>query len=167
MPTIRERELEFDLPRGAIPLRFDGANHGLSHCMKAVDFIVEFPTYYLFVEVKDPDCSKASPERHKLYKSELAMPAFCQALARKYRDSFIYRWAEKKTDKPIHYVVLLQLTGLGAPQYLTLQRSLQRELPTAKEPANWSRSIVSGLAVLDMQSWNQLGQYGTVKRMTS
>ncbi len=135
--------------------------------MKAVDFIVEFSTYYLFVEVKDPDCSTASPERRERYKSELTMPVFCQALARKYRDSFLYRWAEKKTEKPIHYVVLVQLTGLGAPQYLALQRSLQRELPTTNEPGNWSRSIVSGLAVLDMHTWNQLGRYGTVRRVMS
>lgn len=33
----------------------DEAAHGLSHCMKAVDFIIELPERLLFVEFKDPE----------------------------------------------------------------------------------------------------------------
>jgi len=49
---------EFDFTDALDVFVFDEQNqasphyHGLSHAMLAVDLIVEFPDYYLFVEVK-------------------------------------------------------------------------------------------------------------------
>ena len=37
----------------------DGATHGLSHCMKAVDFIVELPERFLFVELRTQKLPKS------------------------------------------------------------------------------------------------------------
>jgi len=138
MPVIQEGELRFTFPAGAGVLRFDGNSHGLSHCMKAVDFIVEFADFYLFVEVKDPDNTQATPQRRQVFASQLTQPDFPRAIARKYRDSFIYRWAEQKLDKPVRYVVLLQLSTLQAPQFLALDQALKRELPVSNTPPSWS-----------------------------
>ena len=41
-----------------VQARRDGIGHGLTHCMKAVDFIVELHDRYLFIEFKDPDNPK-------------------------------------------------------------------------------------------------------------
>jgi hypothetical protein len=68
--------------------------HGLSHAMKAVDLIVELEDDYLFVEVKDFH----EPEE---YQDRNFFNHLRDVLKYKYRDSFLYRWAEQKTDKPI------------------------------------------------------------------
>ena len=42
MTVIAEDDLQIKLPAGAKARKFDDQNvHGLSHCMKAVDFIVQ------------------------------------------------------------------------------------------------------------------------------
>ena len=44
--------------------RFDDVGRGLSHCMKAVDFIVELYDRYLFIEFKDPE-NPNMPSQHR------------------------------------------------------------------------------------------------------
>lgn len=42
MTVLAENDLQISLPASVTGRKFDdGATHGLSHCMKAVDFIVE------------------------------------------------------------------------------------------------------------------------------
>jgi hypothetical protein len=49
MNVLTEGKLQIKLPAGAIGRKFDdSASHGLSHCMKAVDFIVEMEEQILF-----------------------------------------------------------------------------------------------------------------------
>ncbi len=55
-----EEDLEIEIWRVVDARKFDDPpSHGLSHCMKAVDFIVERPDSYLFIEFKDPQDPKA------------------------------------------------------------------------------------------------------------
>ena len=55
MTTLTEGNLQIIFPRGATARKFDDkSSHGLSHCMKAVDFIVELTDRVLFIEIKDP-----------------------------------------------------------------------------------------------------------------
>ena len=42
MYRLTEGELEFVFESAVSARKFDGPDHDLSHCMKAVDFIVEF-----------------------------------------------------------------------------------------------------------------------------
>jgi hypothetical protein len=54
--TISEGDLQITLPAGATARKFDDqTTHGLSCCMKAVDFIVELDNLTYFIEFKDPD----------------------------------------------------------------------------------------------------------------
>lgn len=165
MPVLQEGELEFTFPAGTHAVKFDGPNHGLSHCMKAVDFIVDFGSYLLFVEVKDPDSRNATPQNRTEFEAALTHPEFTRKLSLKYRDSFLYRWAENKLGKPIRYVVLLQLSALQKADYLTIDQALKRDLPTISAPKMWARSVVDGAAVVNMSTWNALGAYGTVRRV--
>ena len=65
--TLTEGDLLLTI-NGAIGARkFDDANHGLSHCMKAVDFIVERPNCYLFIEFKDPQNPNAKAKDQKKF----------------------------------------------------------------------------------------------------
>lgn len=165
MPVLQEGELEFTFPAGTHAVKFDGPNHGLSHCMKAVDFIVDFGSYFLFVEVKDPDNTIATSKHREQFAVELSQPNFTRKLSLKYRDSFLYHWAENKSGKPVKYVVLLQLETLRSPQYLVIHQALKIDLPETSLPKAWSRTLVGGSAVLDMSMWNAIGIYGTVRRV--
>lgn len=165
MPTLQEGELEFTFPPGTRAVKFDGSLHGLSHCMKAVDFIVDFGGFYLFVEVKDPDDTKATAERRAQFVGELQQPEFTRKLSLKYRDSLLYRWAEQQPEKPVRYVVLLQLATFQPAQYATIDQALKCAIPAQGTPATWTRAVVDGVAVVDMGVWNALGAYGTVRRV--
>lgn len=56
---FKEGQCEFVFLDAIDGLKFDEQDksspffHGLSHCMKAVDFVVELPQATLFVEIKD------------------------------------------------------------------------------------------------------------------
>lgn len=166
MPVLTEGELEFDFPAAIQAMKFDDGGHGLSHCMKAVDFIVELADRYLFVEVKDPADTKATPERQATFETKLKSGALCKALTGKLRDSLLYRWAAERLDKPVFYLVLLELPlPLDPAAYVTLNDALMVELPTKNLPTTWARPLVQGAAVLNMAQWNRLAAFGTVKRV--
>jgi hypothetical protein len=63
LPPLRVGELVFDFVGALSAELFDGQAHGLSHCMRAVDVIVEYSDRDLFVEVKDPDHTEAKAEQ--------------------------------------------------------------------------------------------------------
>lgn len=162
--TLREYELVFEFAGALEARKFDdGKVHGLTHCMKSVDFVVEYPDHDLFVEVKDPDNSKATLERRVIFRKKLQSDELIGAVARKYRDSWLYRWAEAH-DKPVRYVLLLQLATLTPPMLLTLTDRLKRELPV-DGPTTWTRRFVHSVVVLDIRQWNAVGRYGTVRRV--
>lgn len=161
--TLREHELVFEFV-GALQAKvFDDDTHGLSHCMKAVDFVVEYPDHDLFVEVKDPDQTDATPERRAAFERKLHSAELIRSLAGKYRDSWLYRFAEQR-DKPVRYVLLLQLSSLTPELLVTLSDRLKHELPL-HGPRTWIRPFVERVAVLDMRQWNAMGRYGTVRRV--
>lgn len=165
MPVVSEGELEFAFPDAIAADKFDGPTHGLSHCMKAVDFVVECSDRYLFVEVKDPSASSATPERQAAFAVKLMSDELSKALTGKLRDSLIYRWAEGKLDKPVYYLVLIELPPAHGPSaYLTLSQKLRDMLPVEKIPVSWKTPIVAGAAVLNMKAWNALRKYGSVRR---
>lgn len=70
MIPIAEKDLQIDLPDGTPWRKFDDeSNHGLSHCMKAVDFIIELDDRLLFIEFKDPEHPAAKEKDQKKFMS--------------------------------------------------------------------------------------------------
>ena len=54
MTMLAEEDLQITLPAAVTGRKFDDkTTHGLSHCMKAVDFIVELKDRVLFIEFKE------------------------------------------------------------------------------------------------------------------
>lgn len=119
--------------------------HGLSHAMKAVDMIVEFEANYLFIEVKDFfDPSFYNENDHFNHLREI--------LKYKYRDTWLYRWAEGKTNKPIIYLCLLELEkGL----ITRMTKEMQKQLPLKPCGPRWCNEISNGCAVLNLELWNK------------
>jgi len=118
--------------------------HGLSHAMKAVDLVVELETGYLFVEVKNfhaPDDYQDGDYFNHLR----------EVLKYKYRDSFLYRWAEKKTDKPIDYLCLLTLDNALISR---MNKEMRVQLPPGHAIERWKRAIANRCVVLNVERWN-------------
>jgi hypothetical protein len=73
MKILTEGRISIELPPRALGWKFDNPiDHGLTHCMKSVDFIIEFKGEIYFLEIKDP--SAAPLEIQKDRKKFLSAP---------------------------------------------------------------------------------------------
>ena len=129
--------------------------------LKAVDIVAEFHDHYLFVEVKDfhnPETYEINPaemESHEIDSSINDLQGFArlkEVLKYKYRDSYLYRHAEDKVDKPIEYICLLNLRNSLKRR---MQKALTIELPVGKISPTWQRSIVQSCIVVNIDKWNE------------
>ena len=154
MDRLTEGELEFVFEGAVSAWKFDGPDHGLSYCMKAVDLIVEFQDKYLFVEAKDPQSSYATEQDRNTWIEEFTSGKLDHKLKYKYRDSFLYEWSAGRGEKPITYVVLVALDSLDSTLMGERQDQLCRILPTGI-PGRWNRPIAHGCSVLNIESWNR------------
>ena len=156
MTTLTEGDLQVSFGDADSARKFDGDEHQLSHCMKAVDFIVEFSDRYLFIEFKDPQDPEAQGRNSSRFTENFKSGALDNDLKYKYRDSFLYEWAYGRVDKPVYYFVLVALDSLNAVQLGTRTDSLKRQLPLQGPKGNpFTRSVVSGCAVFNIASWNK------------
>lgn len=164
---LAEGDLRFTFS-GALKARHFDAPEVTKHndSMSVVDFIVDYPQFDLFIEVKDPDHPDATTERVAKFSQKLASGTLMNSLARKCRDSWLYRWAEGREDKPIHYAVLLQLGTIGPAQLMPLADKLESELPARGAPT-WTRRPVNHIAFFTMVEWNRFGRYGRVERISA
>jgi len=121
--------------------------HGLSHSLKAVDLIVELDSEYAFVEVKD----FFEPEK---YRRSEPFKHLRDVLKYKYRDTWIYRWAENKIDKPIKYICLLELENALISR---VGKEIRTQLPVnaKKYASRWESEITAGIGVVNLSMWNQ------------
>ena len=149
---VQEGSFIFDFSDAIQAFKFDEKDkekynyHGLSHCMKAVDIVAEYSERYLFVEVKDP---KGKLDR---YDSDSDRSKLINDLTYKFRDTFLYRFAEHKIDKPINYLCLIELDNV---RIFHLSKILTNQLPLDNLPQRWIRPIVASCAVLNSTSWNR------------
>ena len=169
MTLIAEGNLQISLPAGVNARKFDDkANHGLSHCMKAVDFIVEFDDQVLFIELKDPDHPAAKPKDREQFLQKVLSGALDTDLKTKYRDTFLYEWASGRTSKPIYFLVLIGASALSEAELLTRTEALKRQIPDlGPGDKPWKRPFVSGCAVMNINSWNKLFPDYPVSRISA
>lgn len=158
--TLQEGELRIDLPSSAQGAKFDDQTHGLSHCMKAVDWIIDVPDRVYFVELKDLDASAATlHDQRSKYLDDLEAGRKDDDLVRKFRDSFIYRWASGQVGKPITYLVVIACRALDRAMLLQRTDTLRRKLPSGV-PDVWTQAIAEDVLVLNERTWNeQLGNF--------
>lgn len=169
MTTLIEADLEITLPAGIKGRKLDDtATHGLSHCMKAVDFVVELPDRIYFVELKDPDNPSARPEAKADFAVKLRSGTLDGELQRKYRDSFLYEWASNRADKPVYYLVLLAMEALDDSALLARTDALKKQLPLSGPTGKpWARPFVAGCAVMNIATWNKTLCAMPVKRLSA
>lgn len=155
--TLSEGDLRLEVPERVSGRQFDdGSQHGLSHCMKAVDWILEFSEEVWFIEVKDPDSpgAKAHGNRND-FLQEFLSGKLSGELATKFRDSFLYEWACNRVDKPISYYVIFASADLDDALLLARTEDLRRKLPVGM-PATWVRAMVRDSLVFNVAKWNKV-----------
>ena len=150
MTVFTEGGLEITFNNVLNVRRFE--DHGLT-CMKAVDFLVELPDRYLFVELKNPEDGSEFPSDVDPVQ-EFQTGQLDQDLKYKYRDSFLYEWASGRADKPSYYYVLVSLRWLGTAALTRRTAALKQALPVGR-PSDWVKHIVSDCGVFNVASWNR------------
>ena len=143
MTVFHEGDLEVSFSGAISARRFDDASHGLSHCMKAVDFVVELQDRYLYIEFKDPNHPRSRTSERREFIQRFRSGEFDEDLKVKFRDTFLYEWACGRADKPVFFFVLVALEDEDARLLGPRTASLKRTLPAGREhSASWIRPIV-------------------------
>lgn len=166
---VTENELEFDFRSALNVVRFDDEQkHGLAHCMKAVDFLVEWDDEFWFVEVKDPDCTRASEKERKKFKNTIKSKSlFSSVLGPKLKDSFLYLHLNKQLpEKSLKYFVLLALDSLQPEHLAPLSDSLQSSsCLLGPDHSSWKNQYIESAIVFTEKTWNMKLAYCPVKRI--
>ena len=156
MTTFTEGNLQLTIADAVQTRKFDdSATHGLTHCMKAVDFIVDLADRYLFIEFKDPQNPRAHARESIRFVADFLSGSIDTELMYKYRDSFLYEWAYGRAVKPVHYLVLVAIDTLTEADLLTRTEDLKRKLPIQGPGQQWIRPLVAGCAVFNIATWNR------------
>ena len=125
--------------------------------MKGVDVVAEFEEAYIYVEIKDyDDCGEFNPALDGTEEEKEQRKAHLNWLKNylkyKYRDSYLYRHAEQKVDKPVHYICLINFENALNSK---IRKVLRQELPVDKKPRRWVQPIVSSCQVVNFDKWNE------------
>jgi hypothetical protein len=155
---LRERDLEIDFTDALDAIVFDQMNaakpgyHGIGQ-MHRVDFVVELNEAILFVEVKDPGNPKAQAKGLEKFFGELQDGTLGSTFAAKFIDTFLYRWAEERLEKPVHYISLVTLDdGELLPN---LSDEIAKRLPPMGIAVpRWKRQLVNNCQVFNIELWN-------------
>ena len=156
--VLQEGRLTINLPPNVAGWKFDDESHGLSHAMKAVDFIVWCNDNVVwFIEIKDPSQNRDNLDAEKNYLRNLKSGRLDKDLASKYRDSWLYKWACQKVDESVesHYYVIIVSNRLDSALLEQRTSALQRMLPLDHPRKRWRRSFAVDCGVFNVESWNR------------
>lgn len=137
--------------------------------MKCVDIVAEFKEAYVYVELKDYDDPSIydvlgatnDDEKESRQKSFKWLKNY---LKYKFRDSYLYRYAEQKVDKPVHYVCLITFDNALNSR---MQKSLKQELPVGKASRRWVKALATSCHVVNLDKWNENFPKWPVTRMAA
>ena len=136
--------------------------------MKGVDIVAEFAEAYVYVEMKDYDdysiydvniANLTDEEKRSRQDSFRWLKNY---LKYKFRDSYLYRHAEGKVDKPIHYICL---TNFDNALNSRMRKALKQELPVGKVSRRWVQSLAESCQVVNIDKWNENFPNWPVKRL--
>ena len=167
--TFCEGDLKIEVKGVVDAWKFDEpARHGLSHCMKAVDFIVELPDSYLFIEFKDPQAPGARQQNQQIFFQRFQSGKIDTDFVYKYRDTFLYEWASGRAAKPIHFLVLVALNTLTSSELVRRTDALKEKLPLQRSsPGPFQRTFVQSCNVFNLTTWNQYHTDLPVSRLST
>ena len=151
--------------------KFDDARHGMSHCLKAVDFLCDWPSDLWLVELKDPEES-AIPLKYKAssvtrFTKELSTEEYFRSvLAQKLKDTVLYLHLDcRLPDKPMKYVVLVGLSTMDSAMMVNALDRLRKACGDPKPGSPWRRGYA--VAFLNIEEWNKRFPHCPAKRTTT
>ena len=170
MTILVEGNIQITFPGGVRVRKFDDKSHGLSYCMKAVDFIVELEDRVSFIEIKDFEHPRVPSENREALIKNFQNEALDHDLIYKFRDSFLYEWACKRVDKPIDYWILIASEALTKAHLGPRIEAIKRKLPLSEalpKPAKeqWKQKIAAECGVFNISTWNDYFPNYPVKRI--
>ncbi len=154
---FNEGDLIIDFSRAISAKKFDKKEHGLSHCMKAVDFVVELSDCIYFIELKDPQHPSATKSERDKFIKNLNSDTFLNKLKYKCRDSFLYELSIGNVKgKDVYYYVLIALDTLDASILSNLKDQLGMQIPINGPPNNpWQNKFIQGCMIFNLSAWQE------------
>lgn len=169
---IQAEGYNIDFPNATNLYLFDQTNnlsphyHGVN-AFKKVDVMAEFPECHLWIEIKT--YSKSTIEGMLQDRDQRVTKEWLRDdLVGKFKDTFLYRYAEKQLKKPIYYICLMDFGEEAKFIYDYLNKELKIALPQKSISPRWKIDFVSGLIVLNPSRWNRtevLNKYGTITKV--
>ncbi len=164
---VSEGDMRFDFSKALSCKKFDNNDHGLSHCMKAVDFILESDDKIYFVEVKDPQHPSARNLEENI-NSIISGNLVKNILVPKCRDSFLYEYAMDNISKPVLFLVLIGLDSLSAADLSNQTDKLKKHIPIdGPSGISWPKRFIEGCMIMNLQTWNKHITQFPVSRISS
>lgn len=151
---ITEGAISINLPEGASAVKFDGSSHGLSHCMKAVDFVIDTPTARIYLEIKDPHASNDANIVLQ-YAEDLMSEKLDPELYYKYRDSWLYNFAKNSVRQPSYYLILIALDHLSTEALAGRSVGFGKKLSLTGPPGGWATPFVDQCFIFNLEAWNR------------
>lgn len=168
---LSEGEIQIEFQGVLHAEKFDDARHGMSHCLKAVDFLCEWPSDLWLVELKDPEES-AIPEKHRAnsvaeFRTHLSTEDYFRGvLAQKLKDTILYLHLDcRLPDKPMKYVVLAGLSSMDSAMMLNALDRLRKACGDPKQGIPWRRGYA--VAFLNIKEWNKRFPHCPATRVTT
>ena len=161
-----EKDLEITISKASDARKFDEPGAPRPGQMKVVDFVVEYPDRYLYIEFKDPQHPDSNLTNHDDLATYYQSEKIDEDLVYKFRDSFLYEWASGRACGDIYYIVLIAIDSLTSADLDKKTKDLERKLPVGI-PSDWKRPLVKGCAVFNMASWNERFPDLPVRRLSS
>jgi hypothetical protein len=167
---LEEQDLQIDFTNAIDALVFDQMDstksnyHGVAR-MARVDFIVEVEEAIYFIEIKDLENPKSQRKGINQFLEKINNGTLADSFAKKYVESFIYRWAEGKVHKPIHYIGLITMEQPILDHFIT---EIKRKLPPmGRSVPRWKCNFVESCVVLNLETWNTLFPKWPARRISS
>ena len=160
---LTEERVRLDFPNALALYKFDEKEkssptfHGAP--MKAVDVLAEFPTFQLWIEIKEYSHEGIQNMKDELDKNKQVKREntawLTDYLKYKFRDTFLYRYCEEKIDLPVVYVCF---TNFDSALNSFFRKELSRMLPVGKaNPYRWKRELIAKdrIFVVDQDAWKR------------
>lgn len=169
--SLSDGEIQIEFQGVLNAEKFDDDRHRMSHCLKAVDFLCDWPCDLWLVELKDPEES-VIPLQHKAnsvaqFTRELSSDEYFRGvLAQKLKDTILYLHLDcRLPDKPMKYVVLAGLSSMDSAMMLNALDRLRKACGDPKQGVSWQREYA--VTFLNIEQWNKRFPHCPAKRVTT
>ncbi len=169
--SLSDGEIQIEFQGALQAEKFDDGRHGMSHCLKAVDFLCDWPGDFWLVELKDPEESTI-PIKHReisvvQFTKELSTEEYFRSvLAQKLKDTILYLHLDARLpDKPMKYVVLVGMSSMDSAMMLNALDRLRKACGDPKQGIPWRRGYA--VAFLNLAEWNKRFPHCPAQRVTT